>query len=199
MLNHNRIKNPEKRGRKQKNEPLFIFYLVNLERSGLPLCGLETDILIHWSMCEGLKSNPSHIDQRMRMSVSIRMRTAKITLWAFESNSHLDRKIAPREEPSFDLLIFFGRKYTVCRVEGWAMCLLRSRAVVQKNSHCMQVKGFSPECVSVCFLRSPFIVHLYSHYCQLNGFTPVWNRMWMGSCCERGGTHRASVGFSPLF
>ena len=36
MLNHNRIKNPEKRGRKQKNEPLSIFYLVNLERSGLP-------------------------------------------------------------------------------------------------------------------------------------------------------------------
>ena len=43
----------------------------------------------------------------------------------------------------------------------------------------MQVKGFSPECVSLCFLRSPFVVHLYSHYWQLNGFTPVWNRMWM--------------------
>ena len=50
---------------------------------------------------------------------------------------------------------------------------------VKKNSHCMQVKGFSPECVSLCFLRSPFVVHLYSHYWQLNGFTPVWNRMWM--------------------
>ena len=36
-----------------------------------PLCEFETNILIHWSMCEGLKSNPSHINQRMRMSVSI--------------------------------------------------------------------------------------------------------------------------------
>ena len=36
LIKHNGIKNPEKRGRKQKNEPLFIFYLVNLERSGLP-------------------------------------------------------------------------------------------------------------------------------------------------------------------
>ena len=31
---------------------------------------IETDILILWSMCEGLDFNPSHIDQWMRMSVS---------------------------------------------------------------------------------------------------------------------------------
>ena len=47
-----------------------------------PLCEFETDILIRWSMCEGLKSNPSHINQRMRMSVSFGQRAAKITLWA---------------------------------------------------------------------------------------------------------------------
>ena len=79
------------------------------------------------------------------------------------------------------------------------MCLLRSRAVVQKNSHGMQVKGFSPECVSVCFLRSPFIVHLYSHYCQLNGFTPVWNRMWTFRW-EVAVNEEAHIGFlSPPF
>ena len=34
----------------------------------------------------------------------IGLRAAKITLWAFEIKSHLDRKIASREKPSSDLL-----------------------------------------------------------------------------------------------
>ena len=34
---------------------------------GIPI---ETDIVILWSMCEGLDFNPSYIDQWMRMSVS---------------------------------------------------------------------------------------------------------------------------------
>ena len=57
------------------------------------------------------------------------------------------------------------------------MCCLRLPAVVQEKSHCMQVKGFSPECVSTWLLRLPFVVHLYSHWLQLNGFSPVWTRM----------------------
>ena len=61
------------------------------------------------------------------------------------------------------------------------MCTLRVQALAQENSHSMQMKGFSPECVSMCFLRLPFSVHLYSHWLQLNGFSPIWTRM----CCFR--------------
>ena len=61
------------------------------------------------------------------------------------------------------------------------MCTLRIQALAQENSRSMQMKGFSPECVSMCFLRLPFSVHLYSHWLQMNGFSPIWTRM----CCFR--------------
>ena len=42
--------------------------------------------------------------------VYVGLYAAKITLWAFESNDHLEREIAPRQESSLDLLNFFGKK-----------------------------------------------------------------------------------------
>ena len=45
----------------------------------------------------------------------------------------------------------------------------------------MQLKGFSPECVSMCVLRLAACVQVYLHWLQLNGFPPVWTRMWIFS------------------
>ena len=47
----------------------------------------------------------------------------------------------------------------LCTVEGFFspegifVCLLMQEAVVQEKSHCLQLKGFCPEWVSMCVLR----------------------------------------------
>ena len=83
----------------------FTFYLVNLERSGLTpvwIWNKHPHPLIYvW----GIKiQSLTHKSEDEDVCFYIGLRAAKITLWAFESKSHLDRKIAPREKPSSDLL-----------------------------------------------------------------------------------------------
>ena len=71
---------------------------------------------------------------------------------------------------------------------------------MQEKSHCMQVKGFFPECVRTWLLRVPACVHLYSHCLQLNGFTPVCFRMCLlrSPACVQENSHCMQVkGFPP--
>ena len=54
----------------------------------------------------------------------------------------------------------------------YSVCCFRAPAVAQENSRCMQVKGFSPECVRMWLFRLPFVVQVYLHWLQLNSFSP---------------------------
>ena len=48
---------------------------------------------------------------------------------------------------------------------------------MHEKLHCVQLKGFSPECVFMCVLRLEAVVQENLHCLQLKGLYPEWIRM----------------------
>ena len=84
----------------------------------------------------------------------------------------------------FELIGTFARKVTLLTHERLFyrlnMWVLSEEAFVQENSHCcIQMKGFSPEWISMCVLKLLVSEQEKFHCVQLKGFFPEWVKMWL--------------------
>ena len=79
------------------------------------------------------------------------------------------------EHVLFEATGWYAGEFTLCASESFSpewvhMCFLRSPAVVHEYMHCLQMKCFSPEWVSIlCWVA---VVQEYLHCLQAKGFSP---------------------------